>query len=362
MGVFYVLLLVPIIMQHFSVKRTYAGKLQSVYEKNNRNALAFFFIFLTVLVMLRHVRIGNDTRNYSAIFRGFSRMDWGQIWRSSMEVGFSYFNKIISIFTKESQVYFAVTALVTVVMIYPTYKRLCTDASLTIVLFSIMSTFIMMFSGIRQMLAVGLGCIAYELTRKKKFVSFILIVLLAMSFHVSAFMLIFMYPLYYAKITKKWLLFIIPILSVIFVFNQPIFSALTMLLERYTKYEGGIVSTGAYTMLVVFGAFAVFSFLVPDESKLGEEGIGLRNFLLLSIVVQMFAPLHTLAMRMNYYYIIFIPLLLPKVIESADVRWKQLARVGRYVMLVGFLVYFFFNAYNGKNLHVFPYHFFWEAV
>ena len=76
----------------------------------------------------------------------------------------------------------------------------------------------------------------------------------------------------------------------------------------------------------------------------------------------MFAPLHVLAMRMNYYYIIFIPLLIPKIIEYKSVRYRQVAILGRHVMVGFFLVYFFIAANSGHGLRVFPYHFFWEAV
>ena len=97
-------------------------------------------------------------------------------------------------------------------------------------------------------------------------------------------------------------------------FNKQIFSVLGSLIVRFTKYDASITQTGAFTMLILFAAFAVFAFLIPEDSALDAETIGLRNFLLLSVVLQMFAPLHTIAMRMNYYYIIFIPLLIPKIL------------------------------------------------
>lgn len=357
MGVFYVLLFVPIILQHIAVKGHYID-----YQKRNNAALAFFFLLLTVLVMFRHETVGNDTRNYIHYFLKYSKSTWGKLGSYSTEDGFTYFNKLISIFSKEPHFYLAVAAVVVNALIYPTYKRLCIDASLTAVLFCNMSVFVMMFSGIRQMLAVGVGCVAYEFTRNRKPIPFVIAVCIAMSFHTSAFMLAFMYPMYHAKITKKWLLVVIPVMAVVFVFNRQIFSVLGLFLERYTKYDASITQTGAYTMLFLFAAFAVFSFIIPDESHLDKETVGLRNFLLLALMIQMFAPLHTIAMRMNYYYIIFIPLLLPKIIAERSKRWNQVATLSRHVMLIFFLVYFFMNAYGDGGLHVFPYHFFWETV
>ena len=213
------------------------------------------------------------------------------------------------------------------------------------------------------MVAIGIGFIAYEFTRKKRLIPFILMLLFAMTFHTSAFMLAFMYPLYHARITRKWLFAIVPILAVIFAFNEQIFTSLAWVLEEYVGYDASITETGAFTMLILFAIFAVFAFVIPDETLLDDETRGLRNLLVLSVALQMFAPLHTIAMRMNYYYIIFIPLLLPKIIEARSKTWSQVAIMGRHVMVGFFLVYFFYNAYTGtNNLHVFPYHFFWEVV
>lgn len=357
MAVFYILLLVPIIIQHSRVKG-----MRMSYEKKNTVALTFFFLFLTILIMFRHECVGNDTRNYIQIFKQYSRTDWNELCRDDREYGFVYITKLISVFSQDPRVYLAVIALLISTMIYPTYKRLCVDPSLTIIIFCTLSTFVMMFSGIRQMIAIGVGFIAYENTRQKKLLLFILSFLLAMMFHTSAFMLVFMYPLYHVRITKKWLYAVVPILALCFLFNRQIFGILANMLHQYTKYDAKITPTGAYTMLILFGMFVMFSCLIPDEKKLDEEVIGLRNFLLLTFALQMFAPLHTLAMRMGYYYMIFIPLLLPKIIEGRSKRWNQVAILGRHVMVIFFLMYFFYNASKGGNLNVFPYYFFWETV
>lgn len=357
MGVFYILLIIPMIIQHVSIKGYYSD-----YLKRNRNALMFFFAWLTFLIAFRHERVGNDTRSYIHFYEQFALMDWSELERGDLEIGYAIFNKTISLISKDSRFFLTIAAIVVSVMIYSTYRRLYTDTSLTIVLFCILSTFGMMFSGIRQMLSIGMGFLAYEFARSKKIFPFVVIVLLAISIHTSAFMLAFMYPLYHARITKKWLFVVVPILGVVFALNEPIFAVLGGILEQYTKYDTEISNTGAYTMLILFTLFAVISFLFPSEEKLDAETIGMRNFLLLAVAIQMFAPLHVLAMRMNYYYIIFIPILIPKIIEARSECWNQVARLARNVMLVFFLLYFFMNASTGGSLHVFPYHFFWENV
>jgi len=259
---FIILIFVPLVIQHAVI-----DKKNTDFDKKNHAALLFFFVGFAALVALRHETVGKDTASYVYYFDSISKMEWGELGRNSIEIGFTYLIKIVSQVFGNPQYLFIIVAVVSVAMIYRTYKRFCFDPSLTIVLFTILSTFVMMFSGIRQMMSIGVGFVAYEFVRNKKPIPFILAVLLAMSFHTSAFMLAFMYPVYHAKITKKWLLAVVPSLILVFVFNKQIFSVLTMIIERYTKYEGGITTTGAYTMIILFAIFAVFSFAVWNPSS-----------------------------------------------------------------------------------------------
>ena len=357
---FYILLFIPIFLQYIAIK----GRIANI-QKSNLTALVCFFVLLTVLVAFRHETVGNDTQNYINIFESFSHSSWNSLSGSNLEIGFSVFNKFLSTIKVSSRGFVMISAILTIAMIFPTYKRLCLDATLSIVVFSTLSTFIMMFSGIRQMLAVGIGFIAYEFTRTKKPIYFLLSVAVAFTFHTSAFILLVMYPLYHARITKSWVYVIVPSLAITFVFNKEIFGVLSRFMDRFTEYDTTMASTGAYTMIVLFALFSLFAFVIPDESMLDQETIGLRNFLLLSLAIQLFAPLHSLAMRMNYYFIIFIPLLLPKIVNARRSEWNRVAIWGRNLMVALFTLYFFYSAYSGYgegNLHVFPYHFFWENL
>ena len=358
MWVFYILLFLPMLIRLLKTQGRDIGS-----QKANQVPLGIFFIMLTVLIMFRHESVGNDTKNYLYYFKSYINVDWSEIPNKTLEVGYGYFNKIISLVSTDYQVFLAIAALLVSAMIYPTYKRLCVDSTLTISLFCIVSTFVMMFSGIRQMLAIAVGFIAYEFTRKKKFIPFVLAVALAMTMHTSAFMIAFMYPAYHIKINKIRLIGMIPILGVLFVFNETIFSFISTYIERYTRFNAEISSTGAYAMLILFLVFVVFAFVIPDESQMDAETLGLRNFLIIALALQMFAPLHMLAMRMNYYYIIFIPLVIPKIIQYRRKDMQQIALLARMIMVIFFVGYFFYNAYTSDNiLQVFPYRFFWESV
>ncbi len=349
---FYLLVFIPLLIYLF-----FRG---GSAQQRSKRTLRIFFIILFVLLSLRHRSVGRDLQNYSYIFTSYSYQSWNEILKL-VEPAYAILNKIILMLTDDFQWLLVVVAFITILPIAKHYIKYSEDPVLTIMLFVTMSTFIMMFSGLRQAIAISLGVIAFEFTSSRKLLPFILIVGLAVLFHTSAFMLFFMYPLFHAKITTKWLWFVVPGMTLVYIYNKQIFGFLVKFLHN-TRYGGSdIMPTGAYAMVILLSFFAVYSFLIPDESKLDARTIGLRNFLLLALVLQMFAPLHPLAMRMNYYYIIFIPLLIPKVISYKKECWRHIAVITRYIMIAFFMIYFFINAPRVNSLDVFPYRFFWES-
>lgn len=350
-----VLITLPMIVQHVKIKGS------NLISSNNRNkvSMKLFWFLLLVLLMIRHKDVGRDLLNYERIFTLISNHDWTYALQRSSEPAYNILNKCISLLTSNFQWIIVITSILSVYFVAKTYINDSEDTSLSIAIFITMSNFIMLFSGLRQSIAISLGFLAYELTKEKKLILFLVVVCIAMLFHTSAFMLFIMYPIYHKRITKKDLILIVPILTVVWSFNKQIFVNLSSILMSFTRYEAVLSSTGAVTMLILFSIFAIYSFVITKESKIDDEINGLRNFLLLSVALQMFAPLHTLAMRMNYYYIAFIPLLMSKLYKCTNPKYKQIFKAIRYVMIIFFVVYFIINAPKDNVLDTFPYKFFW---
>lgn len=300
------------------------GSSREIIENNC--ALPVFFILLTVLLSLRHETIGRDTLNYKYYFSVISNLDLRSVFDTDMEQLYVLLNWVVGKLTSEFQIFLMIAAVISIVPVAVNYCREREHSFLKIILFMNMSVFIMMFSGLRQTIAVSLGMIAYEYVKERKPIRFLILCAIALGFHHSSFILLLMYPLYHTSFQKKHLWFLIPALVLIFVFNQQIFltvsRVLTMLFGE--KYDAEIEMTGAYTMLILYVLFAVMSYVLPDEGKLDKETLGLRNILLMTVVLQSFAPVHMLAMRMNYYYMIFMPMLIPRILKRSKARYAGL--------------------------------------
>ena len=130
------------------------------------------------------------------------------------------------------------------------------------------------------------------------------------------------------------------------------------------QFEAVITPTGAYTMLFLFIMFAILSYVIPDEKTMDKEMLGLRNFMLMAVVIQCFAPVHNWAMRINYYYIIFIPVLIPKILKHPRVKFRNIAEIANVVCIAFFAGYYLLTTYIGcqtgiSSLNTYPYVPFW---
>ena len=334
---------------------------------NNSCMLPVFFFIFIVMLCLRDESIGRDLVSYKYYFESISALQFSETFHYDLEFLYVLLNWIISRFTDNYQIFLSIVAVITVLPIAVIYSQDRERGFLKIVLFMNMSTFVMIFSGLRQSIAIAVGMIAYEYVKRKKFGKFILFAIIACGFHHTAFMLFFYYPLYHFTFKKKHLWFIIPSFILIFVFNRPIFTTLTNLLSVFfnDKYSIEMSSTGAYTMLFVFIGFAILSYLLPEEKRMDKETLGLRNFLLLAVILQCFAPVHTLAMRMNYYYIICIPVLMPKLFKCSKNFTHDSVVFIKSALVVFFLGYYLFTTYIScqtgvSALDTYPYIPFWK--
>lgn len=349
---YFVLVFVPTVIDLFRIKGFKP-------EVRRKAALIAFFSILLFLLAFKGMSVGNDSYNYLYKFNVFGHASWQKVFTLTPEPAYNVLNKLVYLVTHE---YLALQIVVAVIIILPVaiyYVRESEMPILTIALLLIQSNFSMFFSGYRQCIAISLGIIAFEFVKRKKIIFFLLIVILAYLFHNSAFMLLFLYPLYHIKINKNRLIIVVPVVLAIFIFNRQIFNWIKVLFSDV--FDIKLHATGAYMMLVLFLIFTVMSFLFPSKDCDDKDLFGLRNYMILALVIQMFASLHPLAMRMGYYFTIFIPILIPKVIKSS-VRWRQIAYVSAVVMSGFFIVYFFINTPSHNALGIYPYHFYWEGV
>jgi len=355
---YYILIAVPILVALVRSKGILrVGVIENSGRKNSE--LIAFFGFFLLLLMFRGAECGTDTSRYLYLHEVVARTDWKSVLKSeSAELAYDILSKLISMVVTGDQWLLIVTALLSVLPVMAFYKHEAELPLLTMALFVAVAPFPMYFSGLRQALAMALAIPLWYCAKQKKLIAFVLLVLLATQFHNSAFLLAAIYPLYHVSVKRKFLVFVLPVMILIYQFNGPIFNFLSQFM--WDDY-GSAKETGAYTVLMLLGLFAIYCFVIPDEKKMDKDMFALRNILLFSVCIQFFAPVHTLAMRMNYYFLPFVPVLIPKVVNRSKAQYRSVAELSVWIMTGFFLIYFFFKAHTGADiLRIYPYIPFWK--
>ena len=346
----------------FSVLHFLLGYASGKRQKTNRNTILFFFIGMIVLIWLRAPYIGSDTRNYLRAFERASRLGFSDIFEAyDGEYGYYILNMLIAMLYDNKQFFLLCIALVSVIPVMCFYKKYSENALITIGLF-LLFLFSMYFSGMRQICAMAFAFPAYYAAKEKKIFRFSLCVLAAMMFHTSAFALALLYPIYHAKIKKNSFILLVPVIMFVYWQRANIFLFLLGFMpERYEEGYAELTASAAVAVLLLMVLLVMFTYITADEKKLDQELIGLRNLLVLSMVLQIFASINNIAMRLNYYYLLFVPVTISKYVHLSRRRYVQVARLAEVILSVFFIIYFISQMYTGADiLNIFPYEFYFQ--
>ncbi len=350
---YYILVGIPFFCSLFS----YINQDELHIKKKNYEVIVFFALYFIIL-SLRDITIGVDLTSYSYYYEQIGNIQWNDLKNYNLEFGYVLLNKIIYSLGFDFNFFLSIVALIVCIPTAYLYKKESDDGVITILLYlTSTSIFVLNFSGLRQVIAITFAVPAYYAVKNKKLIRFLIFVFLASLFHISAWIMVAMYPAYRIKIEKRGLFVIAPILLLIFIFRIPIFNFLLQFLsDKYQDLYGKTTQTGAVMMIILLGLFVVFSFVFTDEEKIDDDTNGLRVFLIISFALQLFSTVHYIAMRFNYYYLLFLPITITKVMSNSNKQDKSFVMIIKIIFVLFFTFYFFYSAYMDEDiLQVFPY-------
>lgn len=326
-------------------------------EKTDRLVVGFFFLAYLLLICFKDMRVGIDTREYIFRFYIIGGYEWGDLFNYSeagSEPAFLVLNKLVSSFGGE-RLFIIVCACLGVIPIIYLYRNEAEDGILCVSFFLVSLLFGFFFSGIRQGITIGLAVPAYYMTKRSRLLPFILIVALAFCFHRSGIMIALIYPIYHANITSKWLFFVVPFMVVVFIFRERFMEFIFNFLgeDKYSIYNNITGTSGQGALTVLFILICIYSYVILDEQKAGKVEIGLRNILLLATFLHMFTPLNPVFGRINFYFILFIPVAVSRINNRYKEKFKQVANLAKWVMSLFFFFHFFFLRTDSLHISVY---------
>jgi len=368
--------------------------LNKVFKKDKKRFCFYTGVILWLLVALRNVKLGlNDTENiYYPIFLNMQFISFADILNIANYSGklFYMLTKVLGTFIINYNLYLAVIGVPFIAsvmyLIYKYSKYPIISVFLFIALYYLYSFFLL-----RQVIAIGIIVFSYKFILEKKPIKFIILVMIAVLFHKSAWLFIFAYPFCrYIKFGKKNYILIaiafvianmLPnfILGIINTFD------ISGTLSVYIKY-GVYDTSGKISMFGLFITVAILILghyyysitnknnnkkieeakknnqnneveLIRNENKknMKEYNI-LLNLSTLGSVIFAFSNVVSEFYRVSLYFSIFNILLVAAALNSELSSRKKRTIVICFIVIS--ILYFLVRTINNINSN--PYSFFWN--
>ena len=154
------------------------------YQKAVKWFCAVSFMAVCLLFALRHPFMGGDLRygwttGYLSIFTQIADFSWQEVFSIGIyyfERGYILFNKLLSLISDDHQLLLTASAVLSLGPVWYTICKESKQPDLSVYVFMGLPVFVLLFSGIRQGIAVGLCMLALLWVIRKKWISFILTV------------------------------------------------------------------------------------------------------------------------------------------------------------------------------------------
>lgn len=303
-----------------------------VCKKRYKNVYLWIFVGLFLLIGLRNQSVGTDTATYIYEFNGKIR----DLDMSILENPEPLYTILLTICQKVFSNYtgFLCAFAFPISFAFAVYlKNYSEDYLISILLFIILGIMGFCMAGMRQAIAIGILMFAYRYARERKLFPFLFCCLIALGFHNSSLVFIFIYPLMAIKKInfKFWIVFGIALM--LGATRNPIVRNIARLFftqDRYEVYGTLYTSSLNYTMLIIQGMLLLFCYLfknkVIEENK---SNASLYIMAFIGMMFQAFTPILGEFFRLSLYFTSALCVLVPKTIAvQKDLKTKKLMYFG----------------------------------
>ncbi len=339
----YILNICLILIESFIILK---NKLGNSYKKLFIWIVSIQFVLISGL---RDINIGADTIVYEQLFNYYATISWKVMLDNfigmftnrgtyeNRDMGYYAFSKLFTSVCPSYRVYlFFIIILFMIGFSFFIYKY-SNDYCMSYVIFASFLFAFFGLTGIRQTLATILCVfIGFEFIRKRKLLKFLLIIFIASFFHQTSLIFLPFYFLYNIKIDMTYEISVPILFGIIFILKSKIASI--FLMGTYAKY-GASTDLPPYNLFLLITLIVFFSLFFYDRLKKINSNI---NIYINAVVIGMFLLELSLVIpifvRLSYYYIIFIVLLIPEFFNLIIKKERSILKGIFYLILIGLLL------------------------
>jgi hypothetical protein len=347
------------------------------YFKNSKTAkAAFLSVGSAILFFVSAFRfdVGADYRPYTNAFNNLVILPTIELANQRMEKGYIFVNRYIQLFINDFQMLFVVISLIVILLVYAMLLRYCKNPSLGLLCFYLLGFYFNSMNFMRNVIAALIVVFAYKYIKEKSFMKFIVVVLLASTFHISALAFIPFYFIFKFKFNYITLVIYSIIWGILYIFSKPTMEYVTKYV--YTSYSP-LTSINMFSGIPIMYSMFVFVILVcaimlkNDIEKNSEWGSMLICATYMHFYFLFIGAKHSILSRFDLYFgPIMAMILIPDIIRISYINIKTkpnqkiIYKIRDYVCLIGTCVgcvgFFSYALYKNYNL-VIPHEWIWNV-
>lgn len=321
-------------------------KININYKKDKVYLLLVFFIMLLFLG-LRSETTGLDMYNYKVFFMRVNEMSFFDIFKGTgFEIGFTLFTKLMTIISSSFHFYIFIIALISLIGVYCFIRDNSKNYFMSCYIFITYNYFIYYTCTLRQCIAISFLLLAYNQLKKENVKKFILLTLLATTFHKTALVFILLLVFKYFDYTYKNLKYYIIGCFTLLILKSPIIWMFKRIFYNQYMNISSHSGEGWITLLIIVGSLIVYYFADLIYNIYRKKDKYLIGMLILALPFQILATSQSLVSRLTLYFLYCYPILFPNVLNALHFKNKKYYTFIVYIIL---LLFFIIQVYNNHT-------------
>lgn len=271
------------------------------------------------LISVFRYGLGNDYYSYIYIFWNIKNAPGLSIFNYGYEPGFTIVTKLISMFTADVNIMYAVYALLILIPTAYAIFRYSENIWMSTMMFISLTFFYCSLSFIRQSIAFAIILCAYRFMKERNHFMVLLFIFLACLFHSTVIVLI---PLYLIAAFIKPTKITVPIYAIltalVYLLSWPILRLAVVLLPQYKGYlELSFITQGYSPVYIIVPAIITALALIAHFTGYGKaypkESALFTNFAVFNFIIWFIATKHFVIERFSMYLYIMMIMFIPSI-------------------------------------------------
>ncbi len=297
---------------------------------NNAVFLCIVSVAMITMAFLRANTVGIDYKQYADYFAQVRSGGWSFLISGAnayrVEPGYSLLNYVVSLFTGDVHIFMLGVAVVTTGLTALLLYKYSPIPWIGMFVFASFGFYGNSLSFLRQSIAIAIFLFAVRFLKEKRVVPYLLIVLLAASFHKAMFIMIPVYFIAHIKVNWKSLTTYAGLTALVMGLSWPLFQLVTKYVYQYYATQEGLYymmgrdwQTAAIPVITTVAVLILKRFIQRRDPR----NVVLINFSLYSGLLYIMTCQHFLFQRFGMMFFTSAILIIPELLASVGVNPEE---------------------------------------